>query len=435
MGHMAGREPYERLRRRLDMHPIGAPPGGPILEILRTIFPGELAEFAARLPLGFFTVRTAARRSGRTAAEAEGLLDRLADRGVVIDFEQGGTRRYVMAPTYSGFFEFMFMRTRTDVDQKELARLLHEYEDGFVDAWSTIFAGPTQFGRMLVNEDRIPERTWSEVFDYERASALIRDAKAVSVGMCYCRHVAGHVGKACRQDVHVCMSLGAAAAALARRGLARSAGKSEALEILARCREAGLAQIVDNVRNRPTFMCHCCGCCCGQLRAVKKVGHLHPVHSSNFIASIDQAACNGCAACAKRCPVDAVAAEDMPPVGGKRPKRVGVLDDVCLGCGVCAAACKPGALRMAPRPVRVLMPDSTLDRLVLQAVERGKLQNFLFDDPERLDHRLLGAALGSLLRLPSARRALAAKQVRSRFVDIFLRGAVPSGLRSLFGRG
>ncbi len=44
------------------------------------------------------------------------------------------------------------------------------------------------------------------------------------------------------------------------------------------------------------------------------------------------------------------------------------------------------------------------------------------DDPSRLTHRALGAALRVVLALPPARQALANRQLRSRFVDAMLGG-------------
>ena len=30
---------------------------------------------------------------------------------------------------------------------------------------------------------------------------------------------------------------------------------------------------VENVQNRPAFLCHCCGCCCGILEGINKHGY------------------------------------------------------------------------------------------------------------------------------------------------------------------
>ena len=58
------------------------------------------------------------------------------------------------------------------------------------------------------------------------------------------------------------------------------------------------------LQNRPTFVCNCCGCCCGQLEGVSKYG-LAAVNPSGFTPSNEPSTCVGCSRCARACPVGA----------------------------------------------------------------------------------------------------------------------------------
>ena len=70
---------------------------------------------------------------------------------------------------------------------------------------------------------------------------------------------------------------------------------------------------------------------------------------------------------------------------------------------------------------RTLTPRDGVHRAVLMAIERGKLQNLLFDDQTLLSHRALAAVLGVILRLPPVRRAMASEQLKSRYLEKLIR--------------
>jgi hypothetical protein len=79
---------------------------------------------------------------------------------------------------------------------------------------------------------------------------------------------------------------------------------------------------------------------------------------------------------------------------------------------------------MDPRPERVLTPETTVERVVNMALERGKLQHILFSDPESLTHTVLNRFLGVFLNLPPVKKTLLSKQVKSRFVQSMVAAAL-----------
>jgi hypothetical protein len=78
---------------------------------------------------------------------------------------------------------------------------------------------------------------------------------------------------------------------------------------------------------------------------------------------------------------------------------------------------------MKPRAQRVFTPETLYDRIVLMAIERGKLANLLFDEPEKLSHRALARVIGILEKSPPYKAAMAVKPLRSAFLSTIVKGA------------
>jgi len=57
------------------------------------------------------------------------------------------------------------------------------------------------------------------------------------------------------------------------------------------------------------------------------------------------------------------------------------------------------------------------------AIERGKLQNLIFDNHALASHRAMAAILGVILRLPPIKQAMASRQIKSVYLERLLRRA------------
>jgi Pyruvate/2-oxoacid:ferredoxin oxidoreductase delta subunit len=416
MGHLRnGQGVYGKLQKRLDAYPIGAPAAPALYEILKRLFSEKEAFVASKMPVRFVDLKGIAKRTGMKGPELLPLLETMAGKGLVMDFTREGKTRYILSPTLLGFFEFAFMRVRDDIPQKELAHFMVEYVHESPEFVRSIFAGKVQPGRALVHEGTVETEDLPRVLDYDRATHLIDKARLCAVSLCYCRHVMEHEGKPCGKPMEVCTTFNGGADFLVRRGLARKISKEEARDIFASTREAGLVHIVDNVKKKPAFVCHCCGCCCGMLSAINRFKMFDAVVTSPFLAAVDAGKCTGCGLCGKKCPIGAIV------VLGEEKKGKAVVDErACLGCGVCKPACAKEALRMVPRKEKILVPEDAWHRTVLMAIERGKYQNFIFGDLDRLDHSVLRAVTRILISLPPVKKALLAKQVDSQYLQALL---------------
>jgi Pyruvate/2-oxoacid:ferredoxin oxidoreductase delta subunit len=348
-------------------------------------------------------------------------LDELAGRALLIDVQGRKSRYYVLPPPMAGFFEFSMMRLRGDLDQKVLAELDYQYlnvEEDFIKALFT--QGETQIGRVFVNEPVLSNENALHVLDYERASEVIKTASHRGIGLCYCRHKMAHAGHACDAPLDICMTFNSTAASLIRHGYARAVDISEGLDLLDMAHGRNLVQFGENVRNRVSFICNCCGCCCEAMIAARRFGMLQPVHTTNFLPVVDIETCTGCGECAAVCPVEAMTMVSANDPLHPRKKRAKLDENLCLGCAVCVRVCKPESLRLVGRPERVITPLNSAHKAVLMAIERGKLQNLIFDNQALASHRVMAAVLGVILQLPPVKQAMASKQMKSRYLETLI---------------
>jgi ferredoxin len=419
MAHHTARSGYQQLVARLNRFPQGAPTSDLLYGILKLLFSEKEAELVALLPIKPFTVRKAARAWRMSQADAQKVLDELAGRAILVDVQDPhGQQVYTLPPPMAGFFEFSMMRIRGDVDQKVLAELFYQYmnvEEEFIKALFT--RGETRLGRVFVQEAALPRDNALHVLDYERASEVIRTASRRGISLCYCRHKMQHVGRACDAPMDICMTFGGVASSLIQHGFARDVDVGEGLDLLQLAQSHHLVQFGENVRQGVAFICNCCGCCCEAMIAARRFGWLNPVHTTNYIPRVQVKECVGCGKCVNVCPVEAMTLVSANDPHRPNRRKAWLNEELCLGCGVCVNACPNQGLRLESRPERVITPLDSTHRMVVMAIERGKLQHLIFDNHALASHRAMAAILGVILRLPPIKQALANEQVKSRYLE------------------
>ena len=369
MGHLihAKDEVFRALAERLNKNPVGAPVNETLMAILHRLYTESEALVGSKFPLLPMTLEQIAGITGFAEEELKTILEGMADKGLVLDIPRRDTFYYMLAPMVVGFFEYTFMRVRDGATMKDLAELFQTYFHK-EEVWDEIAGVDTRMMRTLVYESLIPVAVETEVLTYERASEIIRQSGGGALSICPCRHKASHLGKSCGAPLEVCTSLGGAAEWIIRRGRGKPATVDELLRVLDQTEKLGLVHNCDNVLNKPTYICHCCGCCCVVLTGINEFGK-YATHPSNFVPTVESETCAGCGTCADSCHIRAIT---MHCEGNGTEVPV-VNKEICIGCGVCASACPSGALTMSRRPVLHVPPDNVKEKFLRIAREKGKI--------------------------------------------------------------
>lgn len=430
MGHLVGKDLYRALGKKIDGLPTRAPWNEELFAILKELYSEDDARLIVLMPYGLSTIERLAKVTKIPRAKLEAQLESLCPRGLVLDVFVGGKYRYTPSPMIIGIFEFTMMRTGADADPAKWAPLFKNYlHEGGLFAANFSDGQQISLMRTVPHDGSVRPEEYVEILDYEKATAIVENTDRFAMGLCSCRHEKEHLGeKTCKTPLDNCSTFGKTSVDfMVRNRLAREVSKTEMLENVARSRELGLVLNADNVKRNVSFMCHCCGCCCNVLQGLKRHGFPNTVVTSNYIAASDRDKCKGCGVCSKRCPIQAIPRRPDPDPRFRKHGRPAVDESVCIGCGVCTTNCKSGAMKLHQRAQRVFHPDTMFERVILQCLERGTLQNQLFDDPSSKSQAFLRAVVGGFLRLSPVKKSLMSETLRSRFLDAMRKGAARQG--------
>ncbi len=320
---------YERLADLLDSLPNGFPrtPSNIEVRLLQKIFSHEEAELALHLTGRMEPIDTLAGRMGLPIKEARAKLMAMVKRELVWFDKLDGSPYFRLAPFVVGVWE-----GQLESMDKELAELFEQYmADGGA---AGIMKYQPALQRVLPAEGTV-ETEW--ILPYEDVRAILEQAQTFSVRDCVCRVQQDQLGRQCDFPVHNCLMF----SMKKRPPKPNDINRAEALAIIDEAKEIGLVHSVSNIKEGVSYICNCCGCCCGILRGITRHGIANSVAQANYYAVIDENECQNCGLCIERCQVDAInAGDDFSVVD--RPK--------CIGCGVCVTGCPDDAVHLVRKP-------------------------------------------------------------------------------------
>jgi Na+-translocating ferredoxin:NAD+ oxidoreductase RNF subunit RnfB len=197
------------------------------------------------------------------------------------------------------------------------------------------------------------------ILPYDDVRALIEKGRAFSVRGCICRVQQDLIGeRKCDFPVDCCMMI----SEFNRPASPGDISKGQALALLDETERIGLVHTTTNVIEGVSYVCNCCGCCCGILRGFNEWGIDEAIARANYYAVIDADTCTGCQVCIGRCQVGALSMKgDVASVDLAR----------CIGCGLCVSGCPASAASLVRKPDAEVC-DPPLD---YEAWERERLSN------------------------------------------------------------
>ena len=216
------------------------------------MFTPEEAQVNNAMPRGPFTAESLAGEMGREASVIETILEAMADKGLCIAVKVEGTQYYQSARFMPGILEFQFMSGKTTPRDKQIAQLIHSYEQAF-DAKSEAKTTSYPTSRVITVDQTI--EAGNKVNTYDQVQTYIDRYDDIAVSTCFCRHAA----ELRDEDTHgmpndVCMQFGMGAQYAVERLGARMVSKTEASEVLVRAEEAGLIHMSQNTTEDIGFL-------------------------------------------------------------------------------------------------------------------------------------------------------------------------------------
>lgn len=331
---MTEQEIYRALAERLDELPNGFAQSetDSDLRLLAKIFSPDEAGVASQMHADAEPVSAIAARVDMEVADAKRLLKGMVRKGLIRAEKGQRQLNYGLIPWVVGIYENQLPRM-----DAELAGLFEEYYLETTGMASALRESPAVH-RVVPVREAIPFELG--IYPHETASSLIEGAKSWAVRDCICRVQQKLVGKGCERPVENCLVFAPVENVFQHSEVDRSIPKDEALRILSEAHDAGLVHSTGNYRDGNTYICNCCTCCCGVLRAVADHRVPSAVANSAFAATVLDSECVGCGACTERCQCSALAI-----VGDLSHVDIGR----CVGCGVCVSTCPAEAIHLERR--------------------------------------------------------------------------------------
>lgn len=303
-----------------------------IPELFRMIADEREAELLMSMP---GTPEKLAAMMGMDRKETEKMCDELYTKGLAFkSFKEGGIS-YKMCRDMIQFHDATIL-------WPEAPREYHDLWQEFMETeWPTFARLADQFfpkplTRVIAVEESVDSGEQT-ILDADSTAGIIESADCLAVTRCTCRVIAHK----CDMPIEACIQVNNAARYTLNRGTGREISKEEAHGIIRECEKKGLVHITMNKSHAGHFICNCCSCCCQTLPLIISE-RLKLTDPSRYTAVIDYTRCTACGTCSTRCKFDAIEVV----VNNDGDDLVSVIEELCMGCGLCGITCPESALTL-----------------------------------------------------------------------------------------
>ncbi|HUY01280.1 MAG TPA: 4Fe-4S binding protein [Candidatus Deferrimicrobium sp.] len=356
-------EPYKRMVQTLMKFPIGGIETNAFLEFLKQLFSPEEAALCSSLSVfPLEPVRRIAKKWDKSKEETEEVLERLAQKGVIMKRDGKYGLLNVIFLIDGIFGDDKLLEGKNGKLLSEL--ILKSFEEGLADEF---FDSKTPAGRIVPINLAVQDQR--EIMPSEQIFEILYHAEWIRLVDCACRKRKLLIGQKCKFPLQTCMVIGGKTSDIgggeyhANLESGRSVSKDEAKELVKSFERLGLVHYCDNNASNINLICNCCACCCDILAGLLKFNKPRAFAKANFISQILPDKCIGCGQCLERCPFHAITLD---------PDNVAQVDDSrCIGCGVCFSACENGAISLQ-RFERESIPDSAVELGLKLMQEKGR---------------------------------------------------------------
>jgi electron transport complex protein RnfB len=323
---------YERLAHALDTLPNGFPrtPSNVEIALLKKLFSAEEAALASQLTGDMEAVDVIAKRYGLPPENVKTMLKNMAKRGLVWakGDKKTGMLQFRLAPFIVGIYE-----SHLDHMDHEFAHLFEEY---MADGGAVGIMKPQPAIHRVIPAQNTVKSEW--ILPYDDVRSILESAKSFSVRDCICRVQQDLLeNRKCDFPLKNCLIFYASE----RPPRPDDISKEKALDILDQSENIGLVHCVSNIIQGCSYVCNCCGCCCGILRGITEWGIDNSVAAANYYAVINPDICENCGMCVQRCQINAIHEHDGSTIVDRSH---------CIGCGLCVSGCPHDAVELKRKP-------------------------------------------------------------------------------------
>jgi len=332
---------HRLLAFRFNMTYVPVPIIPEFITMLKLLYTKEEAWLAAFMPPAFASAKTVARLQRKDTATVEKMLKGMIDKRLLIEYTDRGIQKFSLPPFVPGVAEFQLMSGEITPQLIEFTKKFH----GAFSSKQNVFLEKlgemgSSFARVIPVNQSISSA--QNILVYEDARAIIRGAKKFAISHCYCRMAKDVLEeKSCSAPREICMAFDFPADFLIRNKIGKEVDCDTMLRKLDLAEEHHLVHVTDNAQSGFSFMCHCCGCCCGFLTSLNVYNIRPPIVMSSRVIQRDSEACDHCGKCTRVCQLGALSWVNKNTLYNE--KR-------CIGCGVCVGVCPNDALTLVARP-------------------------------------------------------------------------------------